>query len=98
MGHRSEIEDGMGFAGLVPSAAERAQERVTKASIAAAKRNLAEKVLDAINGERLHDNLDNDGDRGYMRAIQDVTDAVKRVFAESGIEVSPQDKEKVSDD
>lgn len=48
MGHRSEIEDGMGFAGLVPSAAERAQERETKVAVAAAKCDLAEKVLAAI--------------------------------------------------
>jgi hypothetical protein len=48
MGHGSEIEDGMGFAGLVPSAAERAREREIRAAVTTAKRDLAEKVLAAI--------------------------------------------------
>ena len=91
MGHRSEIEDGMGFAGLVPSAAERAaeraQQREIKSGIAAAKRDLATKVLAAVKGERLHENLDNEGDKGYMQAIEDVAAALTRAFTNEGIEL-----------
>jgi hypothetical protein len=53
----------------------------------AAKRDLAKKVLAAVDAERLHDNLDNEGDKGYMRAIRDVAEALKQLFAAEGVAV-----------
>ena len=34
-----------------------------------ARADLARKVLETVSGERLTENLDNDGDRGYSQAI-----------------------------
>jgi hypothetical protein len=90
MGHRSEIEDGMGFAGLVPSAAERAQERQTKVAVAAAKRELAEKIwailkheADYYDGMRLTEH-----GRGGKQKLRQATEAIECLFSQSGIELT----------
>jgi hypothetical protein len=58
-----------------------------------AKRDLAEKALAAIDGERLHENLDNESDRGYQQAVDDVRAAVERVLQSAGITLTSTQKE-----
>lgn len=63
-----------------------------KCRIATAKRDLAEKVLEAIDGERLHENLDNEGDKGYQQAVDDVRAAVERAMQGAGITLTSTQK------
>lgn len=52
-----------------------------------ARADLARKVLTVIDGERLHENLDNEGDKGYAQALNDVTERLRELFQKEGINV-----------
>jgi hypothetical protein len=65
-------------------------ETDTIKAVAAAKHELAVKVQAAIDGEKLHDGLDDRGDVAYMQAIEDVTNAVRQVLTDAGVAVEQE--------
>lgn len=48
--------------------------------------DLAAKVLAAVSSERLTENLDNEGDRGYSQALDDVIRTLRELFRVEGVE------------
>jgi hypothetical protein len=45
--------------------------------LSTARANAIDEAIAAVNAERLHENLDNEGDRGYMTAIRHCTAALE---------------------
>lgn len=52
-----------------------------------ARSTLAQKVLTCVEAEQLHENLDNESDKGYMLAINHVSAALRELFKREGVEI-----------